>query len=71
MQSAGDLVEKFKRYPFMKGLLPFKPALKELGTEQAAVYAEDAGRQRWVVCIARMFILRLLSNPRPDLRQEN
>ena len=68
MQSAGDLVEKFKRQPFMEGLLPFKPALKELGTPQAAVYAEDAGRQRWIVRVAGVFARHLLNDPRPDLQ---
>ena len=50
MQSAGDLVERFKIHPFARGLLPFKSTLNTIGTPEAAVYAEGAGRQRWIVC---------------------
>ena len=51
MQSADDLVEKFKRIPFSKGLLPFVSSLKDIDTPQAAVYAEEAGHHRWIVSL--------------------
>ena len=44
-----ELIARFKRQPFGKGLLPFGPTLRSLETNFPRVYAAQQGRQRWVV----------------------
>ncbi|PIL31864.1 hypothetical protein GSI_06568 [Ganoderma sinense ZZ0214-1] len=51
MDEAKDVVEKYKKHPFAKGLLPFRPSIKVLDTPQyAKIFAKQEGRQRWVIC---------------------
>ena len=49
MESGDDLLEKFKRQSFGEGMLPFKGTLASLDTSFPRVYAQQGGRQRWVV----------------------
>lgn len=44
-----DLLEKYKKHPFAKGLLAFRSVIKSLDSPVPAIYAEQDGRQRWVV----------------------
>lgn len=53
MDSADDLLEKYKKHPFAEGLLPFRPTLKALGTSFSKIAAKEDGRQRWVVSRVR------------------
>ena len=49
MQTGTDFIEKYKKTPFAKGLLPFRSTVNALGTSFALVIAKPDGRQRWVV----------------------
>ena len=51
MQDASTLLEKYKKYSFAKGLIPFCGAVRTVGGPHARVYAHKEGRQRWVVSI--------------------
>lgn len=51
MQDAGTLLEKYKKNPFAKGLIPFRGAVQSIGGPHARVYAHKEGQQRWVVSI--------------------
>lgn len=49
MSAVNELVEKYKKVPFAKGLLPFIPALDSLTTPFSKICAKPDGKQRWVV----------------------
>ena len=49
MESSDDLLDKFKRQAFGDGMLPFIATLRSLETPFPRVYAQQEGRQRWVV----------------------
>ena len=51
MQDASTLLEKYKKYSFAKGLIPFRGAVRTVGGPHARVYAHKEGHQRWVVSI--------------------
>lgn len=59
MEDANDLLEKFKRFPFARGLIPFQAAVQTIGIPNGRVYVHKDGRQRWTVskwgCTSRMF----------------
>ena len=49
MSTIDELLDKYKRTPFTKGLLPFVPTVEALTTDFAKISAKPDGRQRWVV----------------------
>lgn len=51
METAADLLEKYKKRSFADGLFPFRPTLKALDENLsfAKICAKQDGRQRWVV----------------------
>lgn len=54
MQDMTNVIEKFKKQPFAKGLLPFRAAVRSLSTPYPRIYAHKEGRQRWVVRMTRI-----------------
>lgn len=50
METGDEILDKFKRQPFGAGMLPFQGTLRSLDTPFPRIYAQQDGRQRWVVC---------------------
>ena len=67
MQESADLLDKYKKHPFAKGLLPFQGAVRSLSTPWPSIYAKQDGHQRWIVSIYSLDCSQN-ADPTTDLR---